>query len=118
MSKIETMRRATRRGLPWREHRSLVVLCTMGLLAFVLLVLSVFGEHGIVRIRQLGRDRVLLDEKVRGIESDNAALSRQLKNMKEGRASYELAAREKLGLVKPGEVVYDFRDDPLTSVSK
>ena len=32
--------------------------------------------------------------------------------MKEGRASYELAAREKLGLVKPGEIVYDFRTDP------
>ena len=35
--------------------------------------------------------------------------------MKEGRASYELAAREKLGLVKPGEVVYDFSTDPLKS---
>jgi cell division protein FtsB len=115
MSKIESLRRAARRGLPWREHRSLVVLCTMGLFAFILLVLSVFGEHGIVRIRQLGRDRVLLEEKVRGVERDNAALARQLRNMKEGRASYELAAREKLGLVKPGEVVYDFRPDPLAA---
>jgi cell division protein FtsB len=85
----------------------------MGLFAFILLVLSVFGEQGIFRIRQLERDRVLLEEKVRSIESDNAALARQLRNMKEGRAAYELAAREKLGLVKPGEVVYDFREDPL-----
>jgi cell division protein FtsB len=85
----------------------------MGLLAFVLLVLSVFGEQGIFRIRQLGRDRVLLEQKVRSIESDSAALARQLRVMKEGRAPYELAAREKLGLVKPGEVVYDFREDPL-----
>ena len=38
--------------------------------------------------------------------------------MKEGRASYELAAREKLGLVKPGEIVYDFRTDPLIPLAR
>lgn len=85
----------------------------MGAFAFVLLVLSVFGDQGIFRIRQLARDRVILEQKVQSVESDNAALRRQLRDMKEGRASYELAAREKLGLVKPGEVVYDFRTDPL-----
>jgi len=86
----------------------------MGGLALLLLVLSVFGDQGIFRIRLLGRDRVILQQKVASIESDNAALKRKLLDMKEGRASYELAAREKLGLVKPGEVVYDFRSDPLT----
>jgi len=101
-----------RRGLPWRQHRGLAVLCTMGLLAFVLLVLSVFGEQGIFRIRALGRDRVTLTQKVQEIERDNVALRRQLQDMKDGRASYELAAREKLGMVKPGEIVYDFRADP------
>lgn len=90
----------------------------MGALAFVLLVLSVFGDQGIFRIRSLARDRVILEKKVQEIESDNATLRRQLRDMKEGRASYELAAREKLGLVKPGEVVYDFREDPLKGISK
>lgn len=85
----------------------------MGAFAFVLLVLSVFGDQGIFRIRLLARDRVILEQKVQSVESDNAALRRQLRDMKEGRASYELAAREKLGLVKPGEVVYDFRANPL-----
>ena len=89
------------------------MLCVMGVFAFLLLVLSVFGDQGIFRIRLLARDRVLLEQKVRDIESDNATLRGQLRDMKEGRASYELAAREKLGLVKPGEIVYDFRTDPL-----
>jgi cell division protein FtsB len=102
-------------GLPWREHHGLLVLCLMGAFAFVLLLLSVFGDQGIFRIRSLDRDRTLLEQKVRAIESENATLQRQLRNMKEGRASYELAAREKLGLVKPGEIVYDFRTDPLAS---
>jgi len=85
----------------------------MGAGAFLILVLSFFGDQGIFRIRLLARDRVILEQKVKAIESDNATLRRQLRDMKEGRASYELAAREKLGLVKPGEIVYDFRTDPL-----
>ncbi len=87
----------------------------MGGCAFVLLLLSVFGDQGVFKIRALDRDHVVLEQKVREIESDNATLRRQLRDMKEGRASYELAAREKLGLVKPGEIVYDFRTDPLKS---
>ena len=104
---------APRRGLPWRQHHGLLVLCLMGAFAFVLLVLSIFGDQGVFRIRSLERDRVLLEQKVRLVESENETLRRQLQEMKEGRASYELAAREKLGLVKPGEIVYDFRTDPL-----
>lgn len=107
--------RAPRRGLPWRQHHGLLVLCLMGACAFVLLVQSVFGDQGLFRIRLLERDRAVLEQKVQGIESDNATLRRKLIDMKEGRASYELAAREKLGLVKPGEIVYDFRKDPLDS---
>lgn len=85
----------------------------MGALALVLTVLSVFGDQGYFRIRRLGRDRVALEQKVQEVEVDNERLRRQLHDIRDGRASYELAAREKLGLVKPGEVVYDFRQDPL-----
>jgi cell division protein FtsB len=113
MSTGDLQQRALRQGLPWRQHRGLLVLCLMGAFAFVLLILSVFGDQGIFRIRLLARDRVVLEQKVQEIESDNATLRGQLRDMKEGRASYELAAREKLGLVKPGEIVYDFRTDPL-----
>jgi len=113
MSTGNQQRHALRQGLPWRQHRGLLVLCLMGVCAFVLLVLSVFGDQGVFRIQLLARDRVILEQKVRDIESDNETLRRQLGEMKEGRASYELAAREKLGLVKPGEIVYDFRTNPL-----
>jgi len=113
MSTGNQQQRTLRRGLPWNQHRGLLVLCVMGVFAFVLLILSVFGDQGIFRIRLLARDLVALEQKVRDIESDNASLRRELREMKEGRASYELAAREKLGLLKPGEVVYDFRNNPL-----
>jgi cell division protein FtsB len=113
MNENGPLRGPARRGMPWRQHQGLVVLCSMGALAVVLVVLSVFGDQGIFRIRRLARDRAALEQTVQAIESDNARLRRQLQDMREGRASYELAAREKLGLVKPGEIVYDFRPDPL-----
>jgi len=113
MSKNNLQQRAPLRGLQWRQHRGLLVLSLMGAFALGLLILSVFGDQGVFRIKLLARDRVILEEKVRNIENDNASLRRKLREMKEGRASYELAAREKLGLVKPGEIVYDFRADPL-----
>jgi cell division protein FtsB len=100
-------------GAPWRRHHGLAVLCGMGALALLLLVLSVFGDQGIFKIRSLVRDRQMLEGKVAEVERENEALRRRLRDVGEGRSSYELAAREKLGLVKPGEIVYDFRSDPL-----
>lgn len=97
----------------WRRHTGLAVLGGVSAFALLLLVLSVFGDQGIFRIRRLSRDRALLEEKVAGAERDAEALRRRLSDLRQGRASSELAAREKLGLVKPGEVVYDFRSDPL-----
>ncbi|HWR96984.1 MAG TPA: hypothetical protein VN317_01035, partial [Candidatus Methanoperedens sp.] len=47
-----------------RRHTGLAVLAGMGACALLLLVLSVFGDQGIFRIRRLSRDRVLLEEKI------------------------------------------------------
>ena len=97
----------------WRRHSGLAVLGGMSAFALLLLVLSVFGDQGIFRIRRLTRDQALLGQKVAEAERDSEALRRRLADLRQGRASSELAAREKLGLVRPGEVVYDFRGDPL-----
>ena len=97
----------------WRRHKGLAVLGGMSAFAVLLLVLSVFGDQGIFRIRRLARDRALLEEKVAAVERESGTLRRRLDDLRQGRASSELAAREKLGLVKPGEIVYDFRGDPL-----
>jgi len=101
-------------GAPlWRRHRGLTVLGCVSAFALLLLVLSVFGDQGIFRIKRLARDRALLEERVDAVERESETLKRRLADLRQGRASSELAAREKLGLVKPGEIVYDFRGDPL-----
>ena len=94
-------------------HRGLTAFWLMGLAAFLLLVMTIFGDHGIFRIRQLNRDGATLRAKVADMERETTALRGRLEAHREGRVSNERVARERLNLVKPGEVVYDFRPDPL-----
>jgi cell division protein FtsB len=117
-----THRSASRAGAPGRGarllaalglSRGLAVLCAMGAAAFLLLAMAVFGDQGIVRIRQLGRDRAGLEQKIASLDRETRELRRRLDDLRGGKGSYEKAARDQLGLVKPGEVVYDFRTDPL-----
>lgn len=89
------------------------MLYTMVAAGFLLLVMTVFGENGIVRLRSLARDREVLEQKIAAVERDSESIQRRLRVLREGKASYEKAAREQLGLVKPGEIVYDFRPDPI-----
>lgn len=99
--------------LPAHRNRGLAVFWLLGGAAFILLVMAVFGEHGVFRIRQLGRDRANLEAKVAAIEQETGELRRRLELDRAGTGTSERAARERLGLVKPGEIVYDFRTDPL-----
>jgi len=94
-------------------HRGLAALWVMGAAAFLLLVMTVLGDHGVFRIRQMNRDRADLQARVANMEAETVALRRRLDDHRAGRVSNELVARERLGLVRPGEVVYDFRPDPL-----
>lgn len=90
----------------------------MGVAAFLLMLMTVFGEQGIFRVRRLERDRVMLEEKIATAEKESAELRRRIQALKSGPAPYEKAAREQLGLVRPGEVVYDFRTDPLIATQR
>jgi cell division protein FtsB len=85
----------------------------MGAAAFVLMLMTVFGEQGIFKVRQLRQDRGVLEAKISEAERETAELRRRIQTLRSGPAPYERAAREQLGLVKPGEIVYDFRTNPL-----
>jgi len=101
-----------RRGPPVRRrHSGLAVLGGVGAFALLLLVLSVFGTRGSPD-PPLARDRALMEEKVAEVERDTRA-ARRLEDLRQGRGSSELAAREKLGLVKPGGRLR-LRADPLS----
>ena len=61
------------------------------------------------------KERRLLEEKVSSLEAETEGLRLEVRNMRSHPFPYEKAARERLGYGRPGEVVYDFRTDPLES---
>lgn len=85
------------------------------LAGFTVLVLltAVFGEQGMLRVRQLNQERSELEERIALLDAETAELRGKVHMMKTDPFPYEKAARERLGYARPGEVVYDFRSDPL-----
>ncbi|MDH4195849.1 MAG: septum formation initiator family protein [Candidatus Aminicenantes bacterium] len=77
----------------------------LGFLVLVLLVTSFFGKKGVVDLRRARRELRSLQADVSRLEEDRRRLERELAELRRNPRAVELEAREKLGLVKPGEVV-------------
>jgi cell division protein FtsB len=75
--------------------------------ALVLVVGSLAGEGGFRRYSRLQADVAALEEKNARIAAENARLQREIKQLRSNPAAIERAAREQLGLVRPGEVVFN-----------
>jgi len=97
----------------WGQRRSLVTFLVLGGLTAYLLLVAVFGEQGLLKVRQLDREKTELEERVAALDAETAVLRSEVRGIQSDPFLYEKAAREQLGLVKPGEIVYDFRTDPL-----
>ena len=88
------------------------------LLIFVTLVLvidALIGDKGLTESmnarRQYGELHASLDQ----IRRENAALREEMRRLKEDPATLESLARQELGLIKPGEIVFilkDLKDPP------
>lgn len=79
------------------------------LLALLLLGFALFGDRGILRALQAGRQKAALQEEVRQLEEANAVLRQEIESLRNDRRYLEAIARKELGMVKDDELVYQFR---------
>ena len=77
----------------------------LGFLVLVLLVTSFFGKKGLVELRSNRRLLASLEAELGQLEKEKARLEGELVELRRNPRAVELEAREKLGLVKPGEVI-------------
>jgi len=103
---------SAQKGTP-PANRKLIALTLLIGLTLVALLAAVFGEQGVLKVRYLAGEREELEDRVAAIEEETRDLRGRVLSMQNEPFLYEKAARERLGLVKQGEVVYDFRSDPL-----
>lgn len=74
--------------------------------ALAILIAAAVGDRGYLAARRRQADHADLMEKIRIVEADNTKLLAEIKALKEDPYVIEKMARERLGLARPGEVVY------------
>ncbi len=81
-----------------------------GLAAFivVMLLFTIFGGRGLIKIYQLKLDREKIQLANTRLSEENKKIIEQINKVKNNKEEIEKIAREELGLVKKGEVVYQF----------
>jgi cell division protein FtsB len=84
------------------------------ILLAILLATSLLGERGLIGLIQMQRTRAGLARDVERLTETNAALANEVRALRTDPGRIEAIAREELGLVKPGELVYEFRGGPPT----
>ena len=82
------------------------------ILILALLAASVMGNRGLLRLYQMQQTRVALEREIAQLTLSNAALEDEVRALRTDPGRIEAIAREELGLVKPGEIVYEFRATP------
>jgi cell division protein FtsB len=89
-----------------RRSRNLPVLPI--LLIVLLLGLALFGDKGIMRMLQAHRQKASLEQKLTELKAKNAALRQEITALRSDRHYIEEVARQELGMVKKGELIYQF----------
>lgn len=91
---------------PWLT----LVLLLSSLLLLAMMALTVWGDRGLLAMWRTQRERDRLVREIEIVEQKNATLSREVQRLHSDLAYIEKIAREELGLVRPGELVFEFAD--------
>jgi cell division protein FtsB len=76
------------------------------LFGIYLLVSFIFGEMGVVKYYRMKLQYRAVNEEIAALRQANVQLSREVHSLKTDAAYLERIARDKLGLARPGEIVY------------
>ena len=82
-----------------------VIIGAVGFLLFVLTVASFFGKRGLIGLYRTKRRQEVLLQKIEMLEARKGKLERDIEELRKNPKAVETKAREKLGLVKDGEIV-------------
>jgi len=76
------------------------------LLGTYLLISFIFGEMGVVKYYRMKLQYGAVNEEIAALRQANVQLSQEVHSLKTDAAYLERIARDKLGLARPGEIVY------------
>ncbi len=92
----------------WWEQRTKArnAVLALILVCVALLVHEVFGEHGLLALREQRKEAVSLQQQIQQLQQENQKLEQQNKALKSDPRAIEKLARERMRLAHPGELIY------------
>lgn len=108
------VRRRVRTGTGDRQRRKKVWTYGLLLLSAGLMVNSLIGEKGYLANLQAKQEFQEVNESLLQLRAENARLKEDARRMQTDPQALEDAAREQLGLIKPGETLITLRDRAAT----
>ena len=91
-------------------RRKRLAIATGVLLSIYLLVTFVFGEMGVVKYSRMKLQYRAMADEIASLKLANAKLVHEVHSLKSDPAYLERIARDKLGLARPGEIVYYYNE--------
>lgn len=106
------VRRRVRHAVENGERRRKI--WTYGLLLFsaAMMVNALIGEKGYLANLQARQEYQHVSESLRQLKEENARLAEEANHLRTDPRALEHAARQQLGLIKPGETLITLRDRP------
>ncbi len=80
------------------------------ILLLILGIFTFFGEKGIFSLLRIQKEVAQIKEKNAKLEEENQKLREEVKRLQTDRRYIEEIARKELGMVKEGEIIYQFDD--------
>jgi len=78
---------------------------------FSIVIYSCLGERGLINVLSMQEELRRIQQTNKSLEQENESLKEYSNLLKNDTHYIEKIAREELGLLKPGEVVYFFEND-------
>ena len=85
------------------RHNAMYILI---LVCIALCVHEVFGQHGILAMRQEQKEMESLRQRIQQLQQENEKLDRQIKALQSDPKAIERVAREQMHMARPGEIIY------------
>jgi len=80
----------------------------LGLFISGMLLFALFGSRGLMQIYKLKEERDRIQASNARLQEDNRKLGEQINRLRNDKDEVEKIAREERGMVKKGEIVYQF----------
>ncbi len=107
----EPLRRKRAVATPSSAFRRRAVHLLLVFVTLVLVIDALIGEKGLVQSMRARRQYEEVTASLEALRRENAGLRDQVRRLNEDPSTIEGLAREELGLIRPGEVVFILKDE-------